>query len=145
MRIALIVIASLLVFVRSESLYSCIENTFTTSCKSQLYACTNDPECSYQLHENTKHIFLDQNSIDFPTLYFSNQKARDLYSCIKSQCNLPEIDESYPKQLPFDSCLIEIYDLCRGNIEEVFSNPSSQSPEALCYRKYCTFPSLSNA
>lgn len=126
MRIVLITIL-FLVSVHSETPYNCISTSFTANCKSQLYECTNDPECSYQLHENTKHIFLDPKTESFPPLYFSNQKARDLYTCIKNQCGLPEIDEGYPRKLPFDSCLIEVYDICRGNIEEVFSSPASQS------------------
>lgn len=145
MRIILLIIVVLVAAVQGQSYYNCISKVFNTNCKSQLYTCTNDPECSYQLHENTKHIFLDTKTEVFPSLYFSNEKARDLYSCIKKECNLPEIDEQYPKKLPFDSCLIEVYDICRGNIEEVFSSPASQSPEAICYRKYCTFPSLSSS
>lgn len=108
-------------------LYTCIKNAFTSSCKDKLYQCTNDPECSYQLHENTHHIFLDEKTEEFPPLYFSNSIARTLYGCLKSNCNLPEIDENYPKTLPFDYCLFEVFDICRGNIEEIYSNPSSTS------------------
>jgi hypothetical protein len=101
----------------SASVYQCIDSAFNNTCKAKLYACTNTPECSYQLHENTKHIFLDQDSTVFPPLYFSHALARELYECLKKECSLPEINENYPKTLPFDYCLIEVYDICGGDID----------------------------
>ena len=38
------------------------------------------------------------------------------------------MDESYPKTLPFDYCLMEVYDLCKGKIEEIYANPKSDAP-----------------
>lgn len=95
-----------LVSIHSVQLYDCINNAFQGSCKKQLYACTNNPDCSYQLHENTKHIFLNQQSTVFPLLYFSNGLARTLYECLRTTCQLPPIDENYPKTLPLDYCLM---------------------------------------
>jgi hypothetical protein len=126
----------------SASIYQCIDSAFNNTCKAKLYSCTNNPECSYQLHENTKHIFLNADSETFPTLYFSNAIARELYDCLKKECKLPEIDESYPKTLPFDYCLIEVYDTCGGDIEAIYRNPKIVSKEADCYRKYCNFPQV---
>lgn len=63
--------------------YQCIDTAFNNTCKTKLYSCTNTPECSYQLHENTRHIFLEQDSTVFPQLYFSHPIARDLYDCLK--------------------------------------------------------------
>jgi hypothetical protein len=82
----------LLTAAHSASIYSCIDSAFNNTCKTKLYSCTNNPECSYQLHENTRHIFLDQDSTVFPQLYFSNALARDLYDCLKKECSLPDID-----------------------------------------------------
>jgi hypothetical protein len=92
--------------VHCSELFNCIKNSFNGSCKLQIYACTNNPECSYQLHQNTQHIFLDEKSEVFPPLYFSNKIAVDLYTCLKGACSLPAMDENYPKTLPFDFCLI---------------------------------------
>lgn len=102
--------------VTSATYYSCIDSAFNNTCKSKLYACTNNPQCSYQLHENTKHIFLNTDSQTFPTLFFSNPIAIDLYDCLKKECSLPEIDEAYPQTLPFDYCLIELFDKCGGDL-----------------------------
>ncbi len=127
------------------TLYECIRGSFDGGCKSRLYDCTNTPECSYQLHENTKHIFLDAESEVFPPLYFSHPLARSLYDCLRKECALPPIDESYPKTLPFDYCLLEVYDQCGGDIQEIFTNPKLLTPEADCYRKLCNFPQISTA
>ena len=86
--------------------YTCISDAFNGTCKSRLYACTNDPACSYQLNMNTKHIFLDKDSKEFPPLYFSDSTAIDLYECLEKECKLPPIDSNYPKTLPFDACLL---------------------------------------
>ncbi len=101
-----IVVSSLLILSLQAQLYNCIQNAFNNNCKTKLYECTNNPECSYQLHENTHHIFLDEKSQVFPPLYFSNPLARSLYACLKDSCNLPEINEDYPRTLPFDYCLL---------------------------------------
>jgi hypothetical protein len=61
---------------------------------------------------------------------------------LKKECDLPNIDENYPKTLPFDYCLMEVYDICRGDIDEIFQNPQKISTEADCYRKYCQFPKI---
>lgn len=128
--------------VRAAPLYQCVDSAFGGSCKARLYACTNSPECSYQLHENTRHIFLEQDSTLFPQLYFSHPLARDLYECLRAQCGLPPIDDRYPATLPFDYCLLELYDICAGDLELIFKNPKTVSAEADCYRKYCNFPQV---
>ena len=69
-----IVIFTLLVLFSTPTesqYYDCITQAFSGNCKGKLYACTNDPQCSYQLNMNTKHINLDKNSTSFPKLYFS--------------------------------------------------------------------------
>jgi len=53
------VLALILSFAQSASLYKCLTSAFDATCKTQLYTCTNDPECSYQLREYTKNIFID--------------------------------------------------------------------------------------
>lgn len=52
------------------------------------------------------------------------------------------MNENYPKSLPFDYCLIEVYDICGGDIDAIFKNPKLSTPEANCYRKYCNFPQV---
>lgn len=85
---------------------------------------------------------MDVDSTTFPTLFFSSPIARELYDCLKKECSLPDIDDSYPKTLPFDTCLIEVYDTCGGDIESIYRNPKTVSKEADCYRKYCAFPTM---
>lgn len=73
MKILLLAVLSLLLVpLHAVQLYTCIKNAFNNACKTKLYECTNNAECSYQLHENTQHIFLDEQSQIFPPLYFSN-------------------------------------------------------------------------
>lgn len=83
----------ILVAIGCSSLYSCIQNTFTQSCKSLLYLCLNDPSCAYQIDMNARHIKLDSKSVHFPSLYLSNPDAIKLYNCMKNNCQLPEIDQ----------------------------------------------------
>ena len=44
--------------VQSIDYKDCVSKAFNVTCKSELYACLNSSDCSYQLHENTKHIIL---------------------------------------------------------------------------------------
>lgn len=83
----MIVLWLALVCLSSCSLHSCVTNGFTTSCKSQLYNCLNDPACSYQLDTNSKHIKLRPNSASFPSTYYSNPMAVELYQCLRKECD----------------------------------------------------------
>jgi len=38
------------------------------------------------------------------------------------------MDVNYPKTLPFDYCLLEVYDECGGDVDFIFRNPKSSTP-----------------
>jgi hypothetical protein len=61
------------------------------------------PTSSIKIHNTSSWM---KNQKCSPPLYFSNKIAVDLYTCLKGACNLPAMDENYPKTLPFDFCLI---------------------------------------
>jgi hypothetical protein len=84
--------------------------------------CTDNPECSYQLNENTQHIFLYPETTTFPQVYFSNNLAINLYECLKKQCSLPNINQNYPSSLAKDYCMMEVYSICGGNIDQIYKS-----------------------
>ena len=66
--------------------------------------------------------------------------AINLYECLKKNCNLPEVNEKYPSKLPKDACMIEVYSICGGNIDEIYqSGKDFDSEEKKCYHKYCNW------
>ena len=55
-------------------------------------------------------------------MYFSDPIARELHGCWSRACNVGAIDESYPKSLPIDFCILEVWDMCGGDPELVYAN-----------------------
>jgi translation elongation factor EF-1alpha len=82
MKFAIVLVCLLFLVSNANSLSaikSCVTNAFTTACKTQLYNCFNASDCSYQLHANTQHIFIKDDDIAIPKIYFSNPLAIKLH------------------------------------------------------------------
>lgn len=72
----------------NAGLKQCITESFSSTCKSQLYNCFNTSNCSYQLHTNTQHIFLKNEDTKMAKIYFSNPIAVALHDCLNKQCGI---------------------------------------------------------
>lgn len=94
-----------------------MKNAFTNTCKDQIYQCFNTSDCSYQLHTNTQHIFIQDTDIIAPKMYFSNPLGIALHKCLNDQCQIGDMDLGYPTTLPADYCVMEVWDICGGDVE----------------------------
>lgn len=113
----LIFLSVLISLSQSINYKECITTSFNSTCKNQLYNCFNDSDCSYQLHENTKHIFLTPSTESVPSIFFSNSLAVELHKCLNQACSIGPIDSNYPKTLSSDYCIMEVWDICGGDVE----------------------------
>lgn len=119
-----------------QSLKSCVKEAFTSTCRSQLYQCFNASDCSYQLHTNTQHISIHDDDVSIPKIYFSNPLALALHDCLNQKCKIGEVDKNYPNTLPADYCVMEVWDICGGDAEEVFAGKAPIAIEK-CYTNLC--------
>ena len=46
------------------------------------------------------------------------------------------MDNNYPSTLPTDYCVMEVWDICKGDVEEVYSGKADQNTMK-CYRTFC--------
>lgn len=72
-------------------------------------------------------------------MYFSNPIAIALHECLNSKCNIGKMDLEYPATLPADYCVMEVWDICGGNVEEVYAGKAMANIMS-CYKNLC--PSL---
>lgn len=135
MRIIVLVLC-ICIMVSCQNPKSCITDAFNSTCKSQLYSCFNNSDCSYQLHTNTLHIFLRDEDTTVPPIYFSNPLAIALHECLNTKCKIGELDKAYPATLPTDYCIMEVWDICGGDVEEVYAGKAGTSVLA-CYKGLC--------
>lgn len=75
----IIILLGLILLTTQGALKECVNNAFTNTCKTQLYQCFNTSDCSYQLHTNTQHIYINDDDKVIPKMYFSNPLAVSLH------------------------------------------------------------------
>ena len=59
-------------------------------------------------------------------MYFSNPLAASLHACWDKNCKIGSMNEKYPETLPVDYCIMEVWDICGGDVEEVYHRRSSK-------------------
>lgn len=69
-------------------------------------------------------------------MYFSNPLAINLHKCLNTNCKIGEIDNKYPGTLPADYCVMEVWDICGGDVQEVYAGKADQVVMK-CYRDLC--------
>ena len=67
-------------------------------------------------------------------MYFSNPIALSLHACLDKACGIGEIDKGYAKKLGLDACIMEVWDICGGNVEEAYAGRGEKSVLD-CYAK----------
>lgn len=85
---------------------------------------------------NTQHIFIKDADTTIPKMYFSNPMAVQLHQCLNTQCKIGDMDSAYPSTLPNDYCVMEVWDICKGDIELVYESKADEATMK-CYKSFC--------
>ena len=62
--------------------------------------------------------------------------AVNLHRCLNLNCQIGDIDGKYLGKLGVEDCVMEVWDVCGGDVEEVYAGRAAEGVMK-CYRGLC--------